>query len=508
MTQLALGAAPAHPGDGTAPAAAPPKRARLAGVDAARGVSLLGMISLHALYEADAAGNPTWSALVFSGRAAAAFALLSGVSIAFATGRRQVPAADLRPVAAMIAVRALAIGVIGFLLCSADTVLDAVILPYFAVVFLLAIPLVFLRTWVVAAIGVLLATAGPVADHVLLPRLPDPVLGNPTFGRLVEDPAGMLTELTLTGFYPSPTWLAYISAGIVIGRLDLTKVRVAAVLLAGGTALAVWANAISALLLYRFGGLGHIWAAQPGSGLTEAETTELLRFGGDGNTPTSTWWWLAIDAPHTGTPFDILGAAGCAVAVLGLLLLAGHVRHRVLGPLCTVVLVPLAAAGSMTLTFYSAHILFINSEFDTYSAAGGCLVQVIGAVLIALAVRGTVGRGPLEAAVTALATRARRWAASRVPAQADAPAPAALRQAVPRSVATRPVLHGEVVQGDVVQGEVVPVRPPAPRRPHRPDGSRRRIAQRRARPDIGDGGGTGESTGTGQGSGAGQGSGP
>ena len=34
--------------------------------------------------------------------------------------------------------------------------------------------------------------------------------------------------------------------------------------------------------------------------------------------------------------------------------------------LITVVLVPLAAAGSMTLTLYTAHIMFINSELDTY----------------------------------------------------------------------------------------------------------------------------------------------
>ncbi|MEV4516648.1 heparan-alpha-glucosaminide N-acetyltransferase domain-containing protein [Dactylosporangium sp. NPDC049525] len=539
MTQLALGAAPARPGDVPAspPAGAPPKRPRLAGVDAARGVSLLGMISLHALYEADAAGNPTWSATVFSGRAAAAFALLAGVGIAFLTGRRPVPAGERRAVSAMIAVRALAIAVIGFLLCSIDTVLDAVILPYYGMVFLLAIPLVFLRTWIVAVIGVLLATVGPVVNHVLLPHLPEPVLGNPTFTRLVEDPVGMLTELSLTGFYPSPAWLAYMCAGIVIGRMNLTNVRVAAGLLAGGTVLAVWANAISVLLLHRFHGLAHIWAAQPSSGLTPEYTTELLTFGGDGNTPSSTWWWLAVNKPHTSTPLDLLHATGCAVAVLGLLLLAGHVRHRLLRPLCTALLVPLAAAGSMTLTFYSAHILFINSEFDTYSAAGGCLVQVIGAVLIALAVRGTVGRGPLELAVTALATRVRRWTASGGPARVAAvivpssaepdlvlPSPAEPGPAVQGSVVQGPVVQGTVLQGSVVQGTVVPssvevgsvvpssvevgsvvpslvgsgsaepasarsVKPPAPRRPHHWDASRRRIAQRRTRP------GTGQSSG-------------
>ncbi|GAB3833417.1 heparan-alpha-glucosaminide N-acetyltransferase domain-containing protein [Dactylosporangium cerinum] len=444
----------------------PVKRPRLAGVDAARGVALLGMICLHALYEADAAGNPTWSATAFSGRAAAAFALLVGVGIAFVTGRRQVSRADRPAVAAMIATRGLVIAAIGFLVCAADTVLDAVILPYYGVVFLLAIPLVFLRTRVVAMIGVLLATVGPFVNHVLLPHLPEPSLGDPSFSRLVGDPVGMLTELTLTGFYPSPTWLAYVCAGLVIGRSDLTRPRFAALLVAGGTVVAVWANAVSALLLHRFGGLAHIWAAQPGSGLTEAETTELLKFGGDGFTPSSTWWWLAVNGPHTSTSFEILGSGGCAIAVLGLLLLAGHVRHRILRPLCTVVLAAVAAVGSMTLTFYTAHVLFINSEFDTYSAGTGCLVQVIGAVLIALAVRATVGRGPLEATVTALATRARRWTASRV----------AARTAVVRPV-TAVLLPPVGVAGSV--------KPPAPRRPHRSEDGRRRTARRRSLPGAG-----------------------
>ncbi|WP_238006788.1 heparan-alpha-glucosaminide N-acetyltransferase domain-containing protein [Dactylosporangium sp. AC04546] len=420
MTQLAT-QQPGSAGPVDAPPTAKPaqKRARLVGVDAARGVSLLGMITLHALYEADAAGRPTWSDLAFSGKAAAAFALLAGVGVAFATGRRPVRRADAAPTVAMLAVRALAIGTIGLFLSGSDTVLNSVILPYLAVVFLLAIPLVFLPTWAVAVIGVVLATAGPAANHILLPLLPDPSLANPTFSRLAADPVGMLTELSLTGFYPSPAWLAYMCAGIVIGRLNLA--RVAAVLLAGGTVLAVSTTAASSFLLHRYG-LAHIWAAQPASGLSVAETDELLAFGGNGYTPSSTWWWLTIEAPHTSTQFDILSTTGIAVAVLGLMLLLDHVNGRRLRRLTTAVLVPLAAAGSMTLSFYTVHVMFINSDYDTYSATTGWLIQIIAVVLIALAVRWTAGRGPLEAVVVALATRARRLAIALTRPAAQAPA--------------------------------------------------------------------------------------
>ncbi|HEX5541154.1 MAG TPA: heparan-alpha-glucosaminide N-acetyltransferase domain-containing protein [Micromonospora sp.] len=395
-----------------APASTPRKRKRLMAVDAVRGVSLLGMIILHALYESDVAGRPMWSFTVFSGRAAAAFAVLSGAGIAFATGRRRVGLAGGRATVAALGVRALAIGAIGLVLGDADTMLNAVILPYLAVAFLLAIPLVFLPTWAIAVIGVALATGMPALSHVLRPQMPEPSLGNATFGYLVDHPGELLTELSITGFYPAVPWLAYVCAGLVIGRLDLTRMRAAIVLLGTGIVLAAGAPAVSSILLNRYGGLKHIWMAQPGSGLTESETMKLLTFGGNGTTPTSTWWWLAIDGRHTSTPLDILGTAGIAIALLGVLLLASRITRPTLRWLITAVQAPLAAVGTMTLSFYAAHIMFINSEYDTYDATTGCLIQVVAIVLIGLAWHTVVGRGPLEGIVVTLASRARQLSTS------------------------------------------------------------------------------------------------
>jgi hypothetical protein len=222
-----------------------------------------------------------------------------------------------------------------------------------------------------------------------------------------------LTELVLTGEYPALPWMAYICFGIVVGRLTLGSVRVAAGLLATGTAAAVTAAVASSVLLDRYGGLNHIWAAQPGSILTAPETTEMLAAGGDGTVPASTWWWLAVDRAHTSTPLDLLGTTGSAVALLGLLLLAGHLTGPVTRRVVVVLLAPLAAAGGMTLTLYTAHISFINSDYDTYSATTGYLVQVSAVLLLALGWRATAGRGPLEAFVTAVAKRARERARRR-----------------------------------------------------------------------------------------------
>jgi uncharacterized membrane protein len=397
------------------------RRRRLAGVDASRGLALLGMIAVHSLYDSDSAGRPSLSFSIFGGRAAAAFAVLAGVGIAFMTDRRRVRLSAGLDTAAMLFMRALVIGAIGLALGYTDGKLAVVILPSYAVMFVLAVPLVFLPTWAIAATGAATIAGMPTLSHILLPHLPAPTLNNHSFGYLVNHPVRLFSELSVTGEFPALLWMAYVCAGLVIGRLTLTRARVAIGLLASGTVIAVAAAVASSLLLHWCGGLGYIWAAQPGGVLTAPETTELLAIGGDGTTPTSTWWWLAVDAPHTGTPFDLAGTTGTAIALLGVMLLGSHLPGRALRRLSAIAQAPLAAAGSMTLTLYAAHIIFINSDYDTYGPHKGYLLQVIVVLLFGLAWRATAGRGPLEGLVTMLTERARSWAATasrRPPSQA------------------------------------------------------------------------------------------
>jgi hypothetical protein len=385
------------------------------------------MMAVHSLYEEASPGHPTWTFAIFGGRAAATFAVLAGVGIAFMTGRRRVRGSAARATAAALATRALAVGAIGLALGYADASLGAVILPYYAVLFLLAIPLVFLPSWLVGLIGLVAATGMPVLTHILLPHLRVPSLDNPTLGYLLSDPLGLLSELSITGEYPALPWMTYLCAGLVVGRLTMAKLRVAIGLLTTGVVLAVAAHVVSANLLNRWGGLAHIWAAQPTGLLTIPETTELLALGGDGTTPTDTWWWLAIDAPHTGTPFDLLGTTGAAIGLLGAVLLTAHLAGRRLRRVASLVQAPLAAAGSMTLTFYTAHIMFINSEYDQYDATTAYLLQVAAVLVIGLAWQATAGRGPLETLVSALAHRVRRavtTASPRPRAAAREPLPA------------------------------------------------------------------------------------
>lgn len=373
-------------------------KARLLGVDAARGLALLGMMAVHSLWAYNEAGGVTVSYAVAAGRSAATFAVLAGVGIAFMTGRRRVRARDGRGVAAMLAARALVIGAIGFALGWGDASLASVILVYYALMFVLAIPLVFLPTSAVLVASALFVIGVPVGSHYLRAGLPVAVGDNPSLGMLLQDPAGLALELSLTGMYPAVAWLGYICVGLAIGRLDLSSKQVSVRLLVAGLTAAVGASVASWVALGPLGGERQLYAAAPQDGLSRTDVSDILIWGGEGVTPTSTWWWLATDAPHTTTPLALLHTMGSAVAVLGAMLLVARVASTQL--------TPLAAAGSMVLTLYTAHVIFLNSPLDVFEATPGYLIQVVAAVLFAAVWRHTKGTGPLET----LVTRAGKWA--------------------------------------------------------------------------------------------------
>src|SRR5664279_4998736 len=382
------------------------QKARLIGIDVTRGLALLGMMAVHVLI--DDAGNPKWVSYIANGHSAATFAVLAGVGLSLTTGRARVPRAKAGPTAAALAGRAAAIGAIGLALGYTDAAIAGVILAYYAVLFVLAIPLVLLRTRTLVLVGVTAAVVVPVLSQWVRPALPVPTLDNPTFAYLLTDPLGLLSELLVTGYYPALPWMAYICAGLVVGRLTLSSAKVARRLLIWGVVLGVAAGAAAWLLLGPLGGRAALELAGPGVLDPDMDTVgDLLTFGFDGTTPTNSWWWLATAASHAGTPLDLLGTIGGAVALLGAMLLLGHVAVRSLRRVINVVTAALAQAGAMTLTLYTAHVVFMNSPLDVFDPVERYVFQVVVVLLFGLRWRQTVGRGPLETAVTAFANRAR-----------------------------------------------------------------------------------------------------
>ena len=363
---------------------------RLDGVDAARGVALLGMASVHVFPVRGDGGDTHVAHLVAAGRSAALFALLAGVGIALATGGRS-PLRGRRRARASVAlvVRGLLVGLVGLLLAQLETGV-AVILAYYAVLFLVAVPLLGLGPRRLAALGLAVAVAAPFLSSAVRDDLPQAAAGSPTLGTLLGDPLALLQVFTITGYYPVLGWTAYLCAGLAVGRLALGSRRVAGSLLAAGALLAVGASAVSSLLLGPLGGYERIEEAGGLRGLPVEEAASRGRFG---TVPTTTDWWLAVDAPHSTTPLDLLHTTGTALAVLGLALL--------LVPLVRGALSPLAAAGSMPLSMYSLHLLTLHLV-DDVDPLPFWAMQAVAALVLATLWRRYVGRGPLEIPVAAL----------------------------------------------------------------------------------------------------------
>ena len=359
-------------------------RARLAGVDAARGLAVLGMVAVHVLPAETDDGGVSLPEAIAGGRSSAAFAVLAGVGVALATR-----GADMGRQRVRLALRALLIGALGLQLGGLDSGV-AVILAYYAVFFLLLLP--FLgwppRRLLLTATGVALLV--PVASFVVRPRLDGLEPGNPSWSSLT-DPVPLAVDLLVTGVYPAVPWMTYLLTGLAVGRLALDRPAVAARLALAGAALAVGAAAVSALLLGPLGGyaaLGEVVRVPAG-----VEVADVVDRGWFGNVPTDSAWFLAVDAAHSSTPPDLVGTTGTALLALGVCLLLTRAAGRLL--------VPLAAVGSMPLTLYSVHVWVLHAT-DTTDPTRYYLLQVGAALVVAPLWRRFVGRGPLEAALAAV----------------------------------------------------------------------------------------------------------
>jgi hypothetical protein len=359
---------------------------RISGVDAARAVALVGMAAVHVMPLRGPYGTGTLVGEVAYGRASALFAVLAGVGVALGSGGTRLPdtARAHAEAAVGLLVRGLLVGLLGLALVALDPPV-AVILAYYGLLFVVATPLLGLRAGALAAGAVLCCAATPVLSHLLRAGGPDNPGPQPGLDALAA-PGDLLTTLALTGYYPVLTWTTYLLAGMAVGRLDLHRTRTAAALLAGGAALAVAASAVSALLLGPHGG-----AAMLGREVDDRH---------HGSVPTDTWWWLAVEAPHAGTPADLAHTVGSALAVLGAALLLARLSPPLVWPL--------AAAGSIPLTLYTLHVVAVTIEPGRGPYALTVLGwNVAGALAVGMTLRLAGWRGPLETAVSAAGRLAR-----------------------------------------------------------------------------------------------------
>ncbi|MDA2804845.1 heparan-alpha-glucosaminide N-acetyltransferase domain-containing protein [Nocardiopsis suaedae] len=381
----------------------PPPSGRLAGVDLARYLAIAGMFAIHFGVPFLDPDRPI-TAIIFTyawGRSTLLFAFLAGVSLALVSGGpRPHRGRRARTAAARVAVRGAALLVIGWLLHAVITVSGSnltVIITYYGLYFLLAVP--FLRLparWAATAAAAALA-AGPQLLFLLR-------RSNDTGGAMAaftdawngRDPAHLffgqgLLELGVYGYYPALACLGAVLAGLAVGRLDLRSRVVRLRLALGGALLAAVAYRVSWHAWYNYGLYGAVGPRE-----------EVI-----GSIPTDDARWLLTSMPHTSTTVEAAGGVGVAMCVLAGCLWAAERLPRLLAPF--------TAAGAMALTVYAVHALamawqawfpdhFVGlaGAVDEHMAEVFSVASLIGAFLW----RWLVGRGPLEAAVSALASAA------------------------------------------------------------------------------------------------------
>jgi uncharacterized membrane protein len=196
---------------------------RLVGVDLARALAVFGMFAVHVAPPAEGVGGfGGWLLGLTEGRASILFATLAGFSLMLIAGRRE-PKTGLagRQAKARIVIRAVVLLALGTALTMLKTGI-LVILAFYGVYFLLALPLTRLRAKTLAIIAALLAVVGPQAAFGL-----KWLLGEATAKSIdAYDPIARLggdglLGLLLDGFYPAITWMPFVVAGMAPARLDL-----------------------------------------------------------------------------------------------------------------------------------------------------------------------------------------------------------------------------------------------------------------------------------------------
>lgn len=362
---------------------------RIVGLDVARGFALLGMIAVHILPAySPYTGRPTVVWQLLAGNAAALFALLAGISVALITGANN-PHQGRRMTRSRVSLVTRAILILLLGLAISELPLRVFnILPYYGLMFLVAVLLtgMRIRSLLITAGGFIVL--GPLAIFALNSFVDYKGPANPNFTSLFTQPVETLLTLLAGGTYPVITWMAYICVGMALGRMNLRWLLTEARLILWGLVLIAIGSITSWFLIDYLGGFEALYYYT--DGYDAEDIIDTIDYGPSKHLPTDTLWWLAIDGPHTNTPFSLVKSLGFAVLFLGLtLVISQALRH---------VLFPLIAAGSMTLTIYVTHLVSFAYFTDSIKAyrTEWFLGQVIFFLIFASFWHLAFGQGPLE----------------------------------------------------------------------------------------------------------------
>lgn len=331
---------------------------RVLALDAARGIAVLGMFAVHVGPPRESSGAG-WLT-VFEGRSAALFAVLAGVSLALmSAGAQPVTGRAARRVVVRVAARAILVALLGLALAQLHSGIGiALILTYYGLFFLLALPALWLSARGLALLAAIWAIAGPIESYAIRNQMEQTAFGgHPDFGMLTSwsGVKQAFQMLALTGTYPALTWMPFLFAGMALGRWGIRSLRPRPVL-GVGAALALLGYGGSWLVQHPFGGRAHLvellTRTMSEAGITDFDPGQVIDAAGFGAVSTTSPWWLTVATPHSGTPFEVLGATGVAFLLIGVLM--------AVVPRTGIALRPLTAAGSCALSLYILQVIAVS----------------------------------------------------------------------------------------------------------------------------------------------------
>ena len=364
---------------------------RVDAIDLARGIALVGMMFVH-LGPQWVGASPPVGQMIASGRAAPLIEMLAGVALSLVHRRDPDGAGSVRATCIRAVVRV----VLGLALGSLDQVPVSVILAFYGLLIVMALPFRGLSARTLVVLGLFWAVIAPVL-LLWLEIEHGPVISDQAEWSDLAPPWSLVTELLVWGAYPAGVWFAYVLVGLGVGRLDLGRARVALLVLGGGVVLLAVSFGAGALAISR--GVFDDWYVQGWQQLFVRASYPY---------EPARWRELWLVGEHTSRPLNVVGAIGSALVVIGLCALVMRI------PWSRVVLRPLSAAGAMTLSLYTVHVLWSwrltvraaesgdpSARLDSY---GDWALQAVVLCVAATAWLSLARRGPLETLMRLVST--------------------------------------------------------------------------------------------------------
>lgn len=346
---------------------------RVDGVDAARGLALIGMFVAH-VSPATTSIEATELIALANERPRLLFALTAGIGLGFISGGVHPIAEGRSDLRRQIAVRAVILIALGMLIWATLDPLVFIILDVYGVAFLVMLPVLFLPPRTALALGIGLIAVTPALAEIG---------ARSEFVAAVRDtPLRFLSDWIVGGAYPVIVWVPVMLIGLALARMDLGSPRLVGTVALVGTAAASVLLPISSLL-------------PPPEVVSEASWSVPLR-----------------------ASLETLGNVGVGALVVAVMLALTALARPAVRRVAGAVLSPVVAMGAMPLSIYTLHLVVISlakrqeDGVPTDDSWPLVIGLVVGAMAFAWLWRRFLGRGPLE--------RLLRWASGRDRSEVEA----------------------------------------------------------------------------------------